>query len=339
MTYWTGIWEPRREAISKEVAALRDGIGNRGPVVSFSSGQRTHWLPRGGVVRLSSRRWLLLRALAALIEPRGDLTHVVGEMNAWHLLRSVGRRPVVFTIVAPGPLLERRLLDKVTLFLPQTDALADSLLDAGIDAERVEVIRPGVDLKRFRVAAAPAAAKFRILFASSPATSSEIESRGIPLLVEAARKRPDVEFLVLGRRWGDESTIRRSIQSLGPPDNLTIEWRDVDDMAAVYARSHATVALFREGFGKSCPTSVIEGLACGKPAIVTDSCGIAKSIVSAGAGFAVAPEITAVLEAIDSLRAGYAQFAERARALAEHHHDAETWLERHARCYERVLGH
>ena len=93
VTYWTGTWDPQREAISKEIEVLRGLGGGQAPVVSFSTGQRLGVDMRNRVVRLNASQWPLLRAIAALIEPRAELNHVFGALDAWHLLRAIRRRP------------------------------------------------------------------------------------------------------------------------------------------------------------------------------------------------------------------------------------------------------
>jgi len=54
VTYWTGVWQPGREALSNEVQVLRDLNGGRAPVVSFSSGQRSTVSIGERVIRLSA---------------------------------------------------------------------------------------------------------------------------------------------------------------------------------------------------------------------------------------------------------------------------------------------
>ena len=103
VTYWTGIWDPTREAISKEVQTLRRAVQPSAPVVSLSAGQKSSISPRDRVIRLAGARWMTFRATAALIEPLGNVTHAFGAMNAWHLLRALGRRPIIFTAVLAGP--------------------------------------------------------------------------------------------------------------------------------------------------------------------------------------------------------------------------------------------
>ena len=252
-------------------------------MVSFSSGQRSRLIPRHGVVQLSANQWVALRIAAALIERWGEVTHVFGGLESWHLLRALGRRPLVLTVAVPGRSGDPRLLNKVERFVVETNALANEVVANGVDPRRIEVVYPGIDLNVFRPAPPPAS-RFRILFASSPADPAEFEARGIPLLIETARRCPDVEFVFLWRRWGSEAAATVALKALQPPANVTLNHVDARDMAAVYNSVHAVACCYAEGFGKSAPNSVIEGLACGRPALVSTACGLADVVKENGAG-------------------------------------------------------
>jgi glycosyltransferase involved in cell wall biosynthesis len=337
VTYWTGIWQPEREALSKEVDLLRRAFGQSSRVVSFSAGQRSGILPRDGVIRLSGRRWILLRTLAATLERSGAISHVIGEMHAWHLLRALGRRPILFTVAIPGPPLDARLHRKVCLFAPETEDLADSLVRSGVPASRIVVVYPGIDTTHF----APGPARtdpFRVVFASSPACVSEFGARGIPLMVEAARRVPEIEVALLWRAWGDRRAAQQALRLLEPPPNLVVEYGDVPDMSAAYREANATVWLGDRAFGKSCPNSVIEGLACGAPAIVSRECGIAGLIARAGAGVATARDPDSVARAFREIAAAPAAYARRARALAEELFSVETFLNGYRELYAHIAG-
>src|SRR4026209_786748 len=150
VTYWTGTWDPVREAISKEVQTLRRAIRPSAPVISLSAGQRTSISLRDRVIRLAGAQWMVFRATAALVEPFGDVTHAFGALNAWHLPRALGRRPIIFTVALPGPALEPALYDTVTMFVVESECLADDLRRAGVSADKIRVIYPGVNLADYR---------------------------------------------------------------------------------------------------------------------------------------------------------------------------------------------
>jgi glycosyltransferase involved in cell wall biosynthesis len=302
VTYWTGVWDPAREALSKEVEALRAATDPTAPVVSFSPGQRSALLRSRGVVRLSSRRWVTLRALASVLERRGDVTHVFGGVDEWHLLRALGRRPVVFTVAIPGAAGSPELWHKVS--------------EAGADPERVRVIEPGIDLDLFHPAPAPAG-PFRLLFASSPRDPDELDRRGVPLLVELARLNPGIEVVLLWRNWGDVAEGHRALGRLSLPANVIVEGRAGRSMTEIYQSVHAVACCYAEGFGKSAPNSVLEGLACGRPALVTRGCGVVDSIASFEAGAVATRTAQSLADGVELLQRHYARYSARARSLAE----------------------
>lgn len=336
ITYWTGNWNPGREAISNEIAALRDAFGERNPVVALASGQRSQLDLRQRVVSLNGRRWLAYRALAAAIERTGDITHVFGSIDAWHPLRSLGRRPMVFTVVIPGPPLQSELYSRVTRFVAETEVLADKLVELGVNRQRITVIYPGVDLSRFSPSPFPPRRPLRLLFASTPADAREMEQRGIPLIVDLARLRPDVEIVMPWRRWGDEGLARAAIERLRLPPNVRVEWGDQVDMVSLYRSVHATVTAFADGYGKSCPNSVIEGMACGRPALMTDTCGLASDLVAGPATVVVSRTAEDLAAGVAVLSEDLAHRGDAARQVSSALFDLAGFREKYRRVYEAV---
>ena len=316
VTYWTGIWEPAREAISSQVEVLRRMDGGCAPVVSFSPGQRSALRARQRVVQLSGGRNVARRLLAASLEHLGDVSHVFGRLNCWEWLTALGRRPLLLTLVLPGVTPEAALYSKVSMFAAESELLMRDLRAAGIPDSQIRLVYPGVNLERFRPSTPPSG-RFRVVFASTPADPQELDDRGILVLVSAARTCPDVDFVLKWRPWGNHALARTVLDALSPPANLIIETGDVADMSHAYRMAHATICMFAESYGKSCPNSVIEGLASGRPAIVSKHCGIAGLVSRAGAGLDVDREGRAVEAAVRSLQSNYAGYSSRARALAE----------------------
>jgi glycosyltransferase involved in cell wall biosynthesis len=277
-----------------------------------------------------------LWALARLLEPLTEFNHVVGAVDAWHQLRVLGRRPIVMTVAIEGPPLGRELYDKVSTFVAESRPLADALIRAGVAASRVEIVYPGVDLSRFHPVPRPDD-QFRVLFASSPASPADIERRGIPLMIEAARCCPEIELVLLWRRWGNVDACVRALDRLNPPANVRIEVRDVTDMAAVFHTVHATMFLPAEGHGKSAPNSVIEGLASGCGAVLSQGCGIADLVRVHRAGVVIdRGDVDSVARALRELHARREELSINARALAERHFSERLFLERYGEIYGRV---
>lgn len=338
VTYWTGVWHPSREAISKEVDILRRRNGRLAPVVSFAEGQHCRWHARERVLTLGGHQHAWLHVVAAALERRGGVTHAFGALDGWHLLRSLGRRPIVYTAALPGSLLHRSLYDKVAVFAAESQPIADTLVRAGVPAADVEVVYPGIDLSEFSAGPPPQGDRFRVLFASTPAKVSEFDERGIPLMVEAARRAGDVDFVLLWRNWGDRDAARRALAALDLPPNVIVEMRDVADMPTEYRDAHATICCYADGFGKSCPNSVVEGLACGRPAIVTGGVGVAGLLARNGAGVMVPRDVDGLLAGIRELRDDLDGFGVRARRLAETTFGIDVFVERYAAIYARVAA-
>jgi glycosyltransferase involved in cell wall biosynthesis len=228
------------------------------------------------------------------------------------------------------------MYDKVSLFVAETESLAAALTKAGVAPERVRVIHPGVDLRRFHPAPLPPTRPFRMLFASTPADPAEFSSRGIPLLVEAARRCPDVHVTLLWRQWGNLQAGMRALASLQLPPNVEVAHRDVDDMPGVYHSVHATVCPYARGFGKSCPQSVIESLACGRPALVADGSGVADLIGQSGAGVVVDASVEGIVRGMRQLEASISRYGEAARATALTHFDMDVFYARYRDLYNEL---
>lgn len=335
VSYWTGTWAPEREAISKEIEALR--VRRRGAVVvAFSPGHGTSLSVRDRVLMLAGRRWLGLRIAAGMIERFADITHVFGPLSAWHLLRAVGRRPTIFTVVISGTSPGADLLRKVSCCVAETEALAAELVRAGVASSRVRIIRPGVDLQHFVPRPLPSG-RFRLLFASTPSDPAEFEARGIPLLVQAARQLPDIDVVLQWRAWGNLPAAEAAFRALNPPSNVLVEHDVIRDMAPVYGACHATVACFAPGAGKSAPNSIIEGLAAGRPCIVSKSCGVGDIVQARGAGLAVEWSGRHVAAGIESLRAALLAYSARARQTAEDLFDLQRFLQDYEDLYEEIV--
>jgi glycosyltransferase involved in cell wall biosynthesis len=337
VTYWTGIWEPHREAISKEVAWLRSQLAPGSFVVSFTP-QRTHLLARERVLRINYHRWLLLRSAAIGLEPTGDLTHVFGGVGAvGHFLHVLGRRPILLTAVIPGPPLPPALYSRVDHFVAESAGLADTLVRAGVARNRIDVIYPPIDVSRFAPRTAPPPHRFRLLFASSPSEAAEIDQRGIGLLIDLARLRPDVDVVVAWRLWGRLADVRRALAARRPPPNFLVEEGDRADMVPFYEAVHATTCCFEAGYGKAAPNSVVEGLACGRPALVTDTCGIADVIREWRAGVVTSRSAVDLARGIDRLRDGYSAMSAQARRLAEAEFDCRRAAQRYGALYRSLI--
>jgi len=335
VTYWTGIWEPHREGISKEVAWLRRELSPGSPVVSFTP-QSSALLAGERVLRLNVARWIPLRATALALERTGRVTHVFGGVGTGHFLYVLGRRPTVLTVVVGGPPLATEAYARVDRFVAESRELQRALIGAGIAPERIDVIYPANDLSTLADIPAPDTERFTVVFASTPADVADIDARGLGLLIELARARPDIDVYVQWRQWGAVAEARRVLESRQPPANFIVDHHEAVSAADIYRRAHATVCAFEAGTGKSAPNSVIEGLAAGRPALVTDTCGIADLVQEWEAGVVTPRSVAGLAEGVDVLRARYASARQQARRLADQEFNVTSALTRYDALYRKL---
>jgi glycosyltransferase involved in cell wall biosynthesis len=151
-----------------------------------------------------------------------------------------------------------------------------------------------------------------------------------------ARLCPEIDVTLLWRSWGDQDAAQRAFADLNPPQNIRIDMRRGRDIASVYQEADAVACLYEPGFGKSCPNSIVEALACGVPALVSATCGIAGLIARDGAGIATTRNPADVAEAARTLRREHTRFSASARRLAERHFDIKQFVDAYARLYQNT---
>jgi glycosyltransferase involved in cell wall biosynthesis len=119
---------------------------------------------------------------------------------------------------------------------------------------------------------------------------------------------------------------------------MHVRFDRVDDMRELYGQVHATVACFRPGFGKSCPNSVVEGFACGRPAIVAEHSGIASLVRATGSGAVTSFDVTHLSAQVDALARDWDGYARRARETAERSFDLHRFTADYRAVYAELLG-
>jgi glycosyltransferase involved in cell wall biosynthesis len=251
------------------------------------------------------------------------------------------------TAVVDEAPLDRAMYRHVRRFIVHSPRTADRLTDLGFDRSSIRLIYPGVDLERYQPRArdlAPSrawptddASRFRILFATTPNTVEGMRARGVELMLEAARRLPDVDFYLPWRPWAGAAALVARCRAEAPP-NVHVSQTVVPDMGEVYQAADATIAPFLSSAGmKVCPTSLVESLASGRPLLVSTAVGLASLVADASCGEVFEPSAEALCRAIVSLRADWNRRAANARIAARRHLDLQICLRQHERVYEEVL--
>ena len=339
--YWaTCCLEPSVEAISKEVLGLVKRFDGRflfsiSPHYRFRISRRNRW------IGFHSFLDPMVRPLIRILERQVDVSHVYGELSPWVFYKCLKLRPVVLTVASDKgtPVLE--FIDRCRAVVLQSENSRRRLSEMGIDPAKLHLIYPGVDIDRYRPAPSPANLKRpRVLFATAPRSTAELEGRGVILLLSAAALVPEIQFRLLFRVWmgGDSAfeEVNQEVHKRGL-SNVVLTRSCEQDMSKVYPGYHLTLIPYtRQDGGKECPNSAIEGLACGLPPVVTSVVPFASFVSEHKCGLVcdATPEALA-----HSVREGLEQHAElslRARLVAEKLMSSEQTYSSYARIYSAI---
>jgi glycosyltransferase involved in cell wall biosynthesis len=322
---------PQYEAVSREIAALREG--SRDSVVAVLPLRSNPFLLRKkkGVLTghpLGLYLTPLLRAQVA----KADILHVFAPLplpRRVRMLLTSNSAPRLLTVIALDK--ERGASTLSTFDHVVVESAPDKqwLHESGFPRERCSLVYP---FASGGITAAEPEQPFTVLFASWPFQRDESHSRGLDLVAEAATLRPGVRFLVLTRP-GTAVNPR----GFNFPPNVEIDTRVHADFEPLWSRVHAVIAPFRSGAkSKSVPNSLVEGIGAGRPAIVTRGTGIAPLIAEHGAGVVCDSDGFSLAQAIDEVAVHYDLLAARAHELARLYFGVDRFRTAYREIYARL---
>jgi glycosyltransferase involved in cell wall biosynthesis len=335
--FWCGWLDPQIVAVSKEMFQLMSAFPES-MAFGVSPHHRLAFDRKRRLYGLHQSAYPVVRWLLPALERRFDLNHVYTSLADWHFLDMLGRRPIVLTATQRGAPENTHLLSKVDHVIAESEPLAADAERLGIPPGKVSVIYPGVDLDVFRETPPPPSAdRWKCVFASSPENLSEVHTKGLDLLLELARRDPTFDLTVLWRPFSRRSdeTLREVRSRCG--DNVHIHAGRVSNIQSFYEAAHFLVAPFRN-VGKPAPNSVLEGLAVGRPALVSESVDIAGLLERAGAAVRFECSIDGIQQAFAVMKRDYQSLQPNCRPLAREHFDLEVMTRRVGEVYDRVLA-
>ncbi len=341
--YWNNsCLQPEIEAISKEVFQLA-----RHFTPSLIFGINPHY--RLMVSR--KQRYVgfhptfdpLLRLLIPVLARQCDISHVYGDVLPWTFYKTLHRRPLVMTIAAAESTCNIDFLERCSKVLVQTETLHTKLLGLGLAQQAVEVVYPGVDLRPFHPLTAPRRVRGtpKVLFATAPRSHEELAARGVGLLLDAAQQSPEIHYRLLYRAWGHSYTsfapTAQKIEGAGL-QNVMLTNGVVPDMPALYHEHHFTIIPYtRPDGGKACPTSLLEGLACGLPVLISSVSPFAPFVAAHHCGVIFEPTPEGVIAAVEAGMRQYAALSSRAAQVARQYFSEDTLLRTMGRIYQEVM--
>ncbi len=199
-------------------------------------------------------------------------------------------------------------------------ALKDVLVNLGVPAERVTVLRNGVDLKMFRPAQDRAALRRALNITGTTLLSvgNLIESKGHDVVIRALTDLPDARLLIIGAGEGGDD-FRAIAQSVGVADRVTFVGAVKHDVLRDYygAVDVLVLASRREGWANV----LLEAMACGTPVVASNVGGTPEVVAVPEAGVLMAERTPVVLAgAVKALLEHYPD-----RAATRHYAEQFSW--------------
>ncbi len=222
------------------------------------------------------------------------------------------------TELATYPRQRRMILDAVIradAVIAVAAALKDDLVRLGAPAEKIRVLRNGVDLDLFRpIDRAASRAALNVDGVVLASVGGLIPRKGHDIAVKALAEMPAATLLIAGR-GPEEAALKSLAAQTGVAQRVRFLGQlPHDALVDVYNAADALVlASTREGW----PNVLLEAMACGTPAVAADAGGAREVIREAAAGRvlkertpeALAAALRDVLNASD--RAATRAYAER----------------------------
>jgi teichuronic acid biosynthesis glycosyltransferase TuaC len=309
----------------------------RAPVVETRHGiaiqhPRYPVIPKVG---MSIAPWLLYRAMVPQVDRLLAEGHRFDAIDAHYIYPDgvaatwLGQRfglPVVMTArgtdvnLIPRHPIPRRLIQgairDASALIAVSAALKQALVDLGAPADKVTVLRNGVETDLFRPPADRAAIR-TALGLKRPTLISVgglIERKGHHRTIEAMRALPEFELIIAGE-GPERERLSKLIGEYGLDDRVRLLGpRPHRELPDLYGAADASVlASSREGWANV----LLESMACGTPVVAANIWGNPEVVRAPEAGVIYEPNTAAGL--VDGVRQLFASLPDRAatRAYAE----------------------
>ena len=311
-------WRGGQRQVLLTVLGLRER-GHRAVLVAHPAGELARRASEGhDLIRLAPRAEVDLHAgwkLSRIVrEVRPDVVqahdpHAVAAASLALSFLTSGKCPLLLAsrrvaFRLKGNAFSRWKYHQVDGFLAASHAIRQTLIEDGIDAERVVTVYEGIDLHRLQ--AEPAAnihAEFW-LPTQAPivgAVAALTQEKGHKHLIDAAalvvRHVPDARFVIMGE--GElRPALERQIKDLHLEKHVILPGFRADVLSFVKSFDLFVMSSLAEGLG----TSLLDAMALAKATVATNTGGIPEVVADGETGLLVPPrDHTALADAITQL--------------------------------------
>jgi len=341
VAYWTtACLEPAIEAVSKEVFDLAASFP-ASRIFAVSPHLSAPLRLRARALGLHTRFTPLLQCLIPVIELSAAVNHVYGEVSPWPFCKSLRRRPIVLTIASEKGRPVDDFLARCEVVVAQTEGMKARLAGWGVESKRVRLIYPGIDLARFkpRDASLPAG-RPNVLFATFPREVSELDARGVSFLLETARKLPQIDFSLLLRPFSGGGAARSLVSDRVRAEglhNITLLEGTQERMDDLYRSHRFTVIPYTTSAGgKECPLSLVEGLACGVPVLISSVAPFSRFVLEHDCGRVFECRAESFAAALDDAMNAYSTLSDNARHAADAFFNLRNTRRDYANIYDAI---
>lgn len=335
VAYYTGLLCPEMEGISKELFSLASHFESTILGISNLQGVKIDFKKK--VFGFPAKWYYLSRLVTFMMSGIHKINHIYDSLDNWVYLSSIIPKRTILTAVTGNVSLPLRFYKKLDYIVVDNEAKRQILIEKGIDPSKIKIIYPGIELDAFLNLKGPTKhSSFTVLFASAPPTKKELYLRGVFDLLCAAESLPYIKFIFVWRPWGDTLDWIKSEIKKRKLDNLTLITTRLRNIEEIYKKAHVIVAPFKENGGKSCPTSVIEGLAAGRPAVLGPGVGIRDIIVKKGTGISF-DGCSGLCESILTVMRNYDDFSRNTKDVARELFSLENFIKSYQQLYMRLL--
>jgi glycosyltransferase involved in cell wall biosynthesis len=258
---------------------------------------------QAGLLYLATRRYV-----RRMIAESGDIDlidahYFYPDGVAAALLGRTLKRPVVITargtdvsLIPQFELPRRQVLwaaRQAAGLITVCQALKDALVDLGVDAGRIRVLRNGVDLARFRpLPRDEARRRWDVTGPTLLSVGLLIPRKGHDIVIGALPELPGMSLLIVGA-GPERNTLERLAASLGVAERVRfLGVLTQDELAEVYgAVDMLVLASSREGWANV----LLESMACGTPVVASDIWGNGEVVAEPAAGRLFMPRTASAL--------------------------------------------